>query len=117
MREAKVSSDDDAKLPIDLADSLTDDAFPTADQVTNSARQMYAEELFVSPRMRRYFRMNYYEMGLVSCRRTEKGLRRIDESHPYYEIKYLQNQAVSEMLHRPDLFLKMMRAEEEDPSN
>ena len=113
MREAKVSSDDDAKLPIDLADSLTDDAFPTADQVTNSARQMYAEELFVSPRMRRYFRMNYYEMGLVSCRRTEKGLRRIDESHPYYEIKYLVSQTIRDLARQPELFLKMMKAEEE----
>lgn len=113
MREAKVSSDDDAKLPLDLADSLTDGDFLTAEEVINAARQMYAEELFVSPRMRRYFRMNYYEMGLVSCRRTEKGLRKIDESHPYYEIKYLVNQTIRDLARQPEIFLKMMRAEEE----
>jgi transcription elongation factor SPT6 len=74
---------------------------------------LYAEELFVSPRMRKHFRNSFYQAAEISCRRTDKGLRRIDESHPYYEIKYLQNQAIADMVHQPELFLKMMRAEEE----
>ncbi|KAK0614146.1 SH2 domain-containing protein [Immersiella caudata] len=114
LREGKkVSSDDDSKLPMDLADSLADGDFPTGDQVISAARQMYAEQLFVSPRMRKHFRINYYQMGWVSCRRTEKGLRRIDESHPYYEIKYLVNQTIRDLAVRPEIFLKMMKAEEE----
>ncbi|KAL2262410.1 hypothetical protein VTK26DRAFT_1404 [Humicola hyalothermophila] len=114
LREGKkVSSDDDAKRPIDLADSLVDDDFPTAEQVINAARQMYAEDLFVSPRMRKHFRIQYYSMGCVSCRRTEKGLRKIDEAHPYYEIKYLINHTIRDLAVRPEIFLKMMKAEEE----
>ncbi|KAB5572623.1 SH2 domain-containing protein, partial [Coniochaeta sp. 2T2.1] len=114
MREgAKVTSDDDAKRPDELADSLADGDFLTADSVINAARSMYAEELFVSPRMRKYFRMAFYEMGVVSCRRTEKGLRRIDESHPFYEIKYLVNQTIRDLARQPEIFLKMMKAEEE----
>ncbi|OAA68074.1 transcription elongation factor [Niveomyces insectorum RCEF 264] len=109
----KVSADDDPKLPVDLADSLTDDAFATADGVILAARQLYAEELAVSPRMRKHFRIAYYVNGLVSCRRTEKGLRKIDESHPFYEIKYLIDQTFSDLARRPELFLKMMKAEEE----
>jgi transcription elongation factor SPT6 len=109
----KVSPDDDAKLPIDLADHLADDDFPTADQVINAARQMYAEELFVSPRMRKHFRIQFYAMGSVSCRRTEKGLRKIDESHPYYEIKYLVNHTIRDLALRPEIFLKMMKAEDD----
>lgn len=109
----KVTSDDDAKLPTDLADSLTDGDFLTAETVMNAARQMYAEDLFVSPRMRRYFRMNYYEMGVVSCHRTEHGLRKIDESHPFYEIKYLVNQTIRDLARQPEIFLKMMKAEDE----
>ncbi|KAK5661294.1 hypothetical protein OQA88_11189 [Cercophora sp. LCS_1] len=109
----KVSSDDVAQLPLDLADSLVDGDFPTSDQVISAARQMYAEELFVSPRMRKHFRINYYQMGWVSCRRTEKGLRKIDESHPYYEVKYLVNQTIRDLAARPEIFLKMMKAEEE----
>ncbi|KAI1492531.1 SH2 domain-containing protein [Biscogniauxia mediterranea] len=114
LREGKkVISDDEQTLPIDLADSLTDSDFPTGDQVMYQARQMYAEELFMSPRMRKHFRQNFYLMGEVSCYRTEKGLRRIDDSHPYYEIKYLINQEIRDLARRPELFLKMMKAEEE----
>ncbi|KAG8420870.1 Transcription elongation factor spt6, variant 2 [Metarhizium acridum] len=109
----KITPDDDSQYPMDLADSLIDDNFSTGDQVISAARQMYSEELFASPRMRKYFRSSYYQAAELSCRRTDKGLRKIDESHPYYEIKYLQNQAIADLVHRPELFLKMMRAEEE----
>ncbi|EOO02700.1 putative transcription elongation factor spt6 protein [Phaeoacremonium minimum UCRPA7] len=114
LREGKkVSADDDSRLPIDLADSLTDSDFPTGDSVIGAARQMYAEELFASPKMRKHFRVHYYNMGWISCRRTDKGLRKIDEAHPYYEIKYLINQTIPDLARRPDIFLKMMKAEEE----
>lgn len=109
----KITPDDDAQYPMDLADSLLDDNFSTGDQVINGARQMYAEELFNSPRMRKYFRSSYYQGAELSCKRTEKGLRKIDDSHPYYDVKYIQNQAIADLVHQPELFLKMMRAEEE----
>ncbi|CAK7566313.1 MAG: Transcription elongation factor spt6 [Sporothrix epigloea] len=109
----KVATDDVAKLPVDLADSLTDDVYPTADAVILAARQLYVEELFCSLRIRKHFRVAYYTSGLVSCTRTEKGLRRIDEAHPFYEIKYLINQTISDLARRPEVFLKMMKAEEE----
>ncbi len=109
----KVISDDEQKLPIDLADSLTNSEFPTGDQVLHHARQTYAEELFMSPRMRKHFRIQFYRYGEISCHRTEKGLRRIDESHPFYEIKYIINQTIADLARRPELFLKMMKAEEE----
>ena len=109
----KAIADDEQRLPIDLADSFTDSEFLTGDQVLYQARHMYAEELFNSPRMRKHFRRNFYGMGVVSCYRTDKGLWRIGEWHPYYEIKYLINQTISDLARRPELFLKMMKAEEE----
>ncbi|EPE04984.1 transcription elongation factor spt6 [Ophiostoma piceae UAMH 11346] len=109
----KVSPDDDKKLPIELADDLADNSYSTGDGVILAARQLYAEELFVSPRMRKHFRVAYYTNGLVSCHRTDKGLRRIDETHPFYEIKYLINQTINDLARRPEVFLKMMKAEEE----
>jgi transcription elongation factor SPT6 len=51
--------------------------------------------------------------GAVDCFRTEKGLRRIDEQHPYYEFKYLRDQQLSDIARRPELFLRMLKAEEE----
>ncbi len=114
LRQGKrVTPDDVEQYPMDLADSLIDDSFNTGDQVINAARQMYSEELFASPRMRKYFRSSYYHNAEISCRRTDKGLRKIDDSHPYYEVKYLQNQAIADLVHQPELFLKMMKAEEE----
>jgi transcription elongation factor SPT6 len=78
-----------------------------------AARQYFAEELFMNPRMRKHFRMNYYMMGVVDCRRTEKGLRKIDEQSQYYELKYLQNQTFGDIANKPEMFLKMLKAEEE----
>lgn len=105
--------DDDDKAPEDLADSLTDSDALTAESVISQARLMYSEELFANPRMRKLFRVQFYQTGEISCRRTDKGLRRIDESHPLYEIKYLIKQTIPDLARRPELFLKMMKAEEE----
>ncbi len=109
----KVSADDDEKLPIDLADSLTDGELTTGEKVLEAAREMYSEELFANPKMRKHFRAAYYSNGLVSCHRTDKGLLRIDEAHPFYEVKYLLNQTILDLARRPEVFLKMMKAEED----
>lgn len=115
LREGRKEYAEDAPLsPIDLADSLTSDSeFNTGEQVLQAARQMFAEELFNNPRMRKHFRIGYYMMGVVDCQRTEKGLRKIDEMHPYYELKYLKNQTFGDIANKPEIFLKMLKAEEE----
>lgn len=107
-------TEDPSKRPIDLADELvTEGEFSTGDAVLLAARQMFAEELFVNPRMRKLFRINYYTTGVFSCHRTEKGLRKIDEQHQYYELKYLQNLTIRDIANKPDILLKMLKAEEE----
>ncbi|KAI1006032.1 Transcription elongation factor [Podosphaera aphanis] len=115
LREGRKQYTEDAsESPMDLADSiLVDSEFSTGEQLLLAARQMYAEELFTSPRMRKHFRMSYYMMGVVNCHRTDKGLRKIDEQHPYYELKYLKNQTFSDIANNPEIFLKMLKAEEE----
>jgi len=110
----KQYTEDSSSAPIDFADSLTmDSEFSTGEQVLSAARSMFAEELSVNPYMRKHFRISYYMMGAVSCRRTEKGLKKIDEQHPYYELKYIQNQTIEDIARKPELFLKMLKAEEE----
>ena len=109
----KMLPEDDAKEPEQLADDLVDDDFATGDAVLSAARQIYAEELFANPRMRKFFRVHYYQLGEIDCHRTEKGLRKIDESHPYYDVKYLMRQTMSDLARQPELFLKMMKAEED----
>lgn len=109
----RVVADDPSEHPVDLADNLTDGDFSTADAVINAARQLYAEELFSSPRLRKWMRGHYFMNAVFTCRRTEKGLRRIEESHPFYEIKYITNLHGSDIARKPEVFLKMMKAEEE----
>ena len=109
-------TEDPTERPDDLADNETimdPPDYTTGAQCLKAAKAMFAEEIFLSPKMRKVMRSAYYEDGVIECFRTDKGLRRIDEHHPYYEFKYLRNQQVRDFAHQPDLFLKMIRAEEE----
>ncbi|KAK7746295.1 Transcription elongation factor spt6 [Cytospora paraplurivora] len=109
----RVAADDPSEHPIDLADSLTDGEFSTGDAVISAARQLYAEELFASPRLRSWMREHYIVHAVFNCRRTEKGLRNIEESHPFYEVKYIMNLTAQDIARKPEVYLKMMKAEEE----
>ncbi len=107
-------TDDPTERPDDMADSLLDPPeYSTGAQVLRAAKAMYAEELTMSPRMRKLMRQHYYQNGLFDCFRTEKGMRKIGEDHPYYELKYLRSQDFAAIARRPELFLRMLKAEEE----
>ncbi|KAH9819382.1 hypothetical protein Tdes44962_MAKER05220 [Teratosphaeria destructans] len=106
--------DDEPKLPIELADSLVDGDFKNSEEVLKAAKAMFVEEIVMSPRMRRFMRKVYFTSMCFDVRRTPKGLKAIDEEHPYYEFKYLRNlEARHFLLDRPELFLKMLKAESE----
>lgn len=106
--------EDANERPDDLADSLVDaEDFPTGIQVLNAAKMMYAEELVMSPRMRKFARQLYYSDGVFDCIRTEKGLRQLDRDHPAYEFKYLKAQGLGRLVREPDVFLRMLKAEED----
>lgn len=107
-------TEDQLTQPIDLADTLTSEGeFSTGDQVLLAARQMFAEEMLMNPKMRKHFRKNFFMMGDFSCHRTEKGLRKIDDNHHWYDLKYLKNISIPELAQKPEMLLKMLKAEEE----
>lgn len=109
-------TEDPAERPDDMADSeriLDPPDYSSGAQCLRAAKAMFAEEISLSPKMRKVMRQAYYMNGVIECFRTEKGLRKIDEQHPYYEFKYLRNQQLSDIARQPDLFLRMLRAEEE----
>lgn len=109
----KQYTEDAAERPDDMADKLLDDLYSTSELVTNAAKGMYAEELAMSPRMRKLMRQTFYMDGLFDCFRTEKGLKKIDDEHPYYEFKYLRSQNFGAIARRPELYLRMLKAEDE----
>ncbi|KAI9928030.1 hypothetical protein ASPWEDRAFT_173677 [Aspergillus wentii DTO 134E9] len=106
-------TEDPADRPDEMADGFVDNDFSNSSHVLKAAKTMFAEELVMSPKMRKVIRQAYYMNGAVDCFRTEKGLRRIDEQHPYYEFKYLRNQQLSDIARQPELYLRMLKAEEE----
>ena len=111
---SRVYTEDPTERPDDLADSLLDPPeYDTAAQITRSAKAMYVEELTVSPRMRQFMRKLFYENGVFDCIRTEKGARQITEDHRYYEFKYLRGQDLQAIARKPELFLRMLKAEQE----
>lgn len=107
-------TEDTNDRPEDLADTLiVAPEYSTGQQVLGAAKAMFTEELTLSPRMRKVMRQYYYSAGVFDVYRTEKGLRQIDEEHPYYEFKYLRGQEIRVMAQRPELFLRMLKAEED----
>ncbi|KAK4540159.1 hypothetical protein LTR36_009745 [Oleoguttula mirabilis] len=108
-------TEDTDKRPDDFADTLVQDPeYRTGEDVLSAAKAMFVEEVVMSPRMRRFLRKAYYGKMVFDVRRTEKGLKQIDEEHPYYEFKYLRNWEPKNFLfERPELFLKMLKAERE----
>lgn len=83
------------------------------EQVINVVCQMYVEEFFVSFWMCKFFCKNYYGIGIVNCCCIEKGFRKIDEFYLYYEIKYFVNYSIMDFVDWFEVFLKMMKVEEE----
>lgn len=100
--------------PDDMADTLVQEPeYRTGKEVLASARAMFVEEIATNPRLRKHLRKMYVEYMVFDAVRTDKGLKQIDAEHPFYEFKYLRNQGIRNFFSRPDLFLRMLKAEQE----
>ena len=109
-------TEDPHQRPEDMADSediLDPPAYPTGAQCLKAARTMFAEEIAFSPKMRKVVRQTFFLNGIIDCYRTDKGLRKIDDQHPFYDFKYLRNQQLTDIARKPDRFLRMLNAEDE----
>jgi transcription elongation factor SPT6 len=96
----------------EYADQLAE-APETGTTLLRSGRILFVQDLNMSSRLRRFLRGSFYQNAQIDCIRTDKGARKITEDHPYYEFKYLRRQTFMDLHGRPDLFLKMLKAEHE----
>ncbi|EMD86378.1 hypothetical protein COCC4DRAFT_193668 [Bipolaris maydis ATCC 48331] len=96
----------------ELADQLAE-APETGATLLRSTKLLFVQDLQMCSRLRRYLRGSFYQNAEIDCIRTDKGMRKITEDHPYYEFKYLRRVTFSDLQGRPDLFLKMLKAESE----
>jgi transcription elongation factor SPT6 len=111
---ARTYTEDATERPDALADSLLQPPeFSTSAQVLRVGKQMFVEELVNNPRMRQFMRKTFFQMGVIDCIRTDKGRFEITEDHRYYDFKYLRNLEFSSVARKPELFLRMIKAESE----
>lgn len=100
--------------PDDMADTLVQEPeYRTGKDVLRDARAMFVEEISSNPRIRRHLRKMFVQHMVFDAVRTEKGKKQIDAEHPFYEFKYLRNQGIRNFFTRPDLFLRMLKAEQD----
>ncbi|EPX73751.1 transcription elongation factor Spt6 [Schizosaccharomyces octosporus yFS286] len=99
--------------PQELATSYVSNDLTDHELVLQRARKVFAEEIVHDPYFRKAFRDKLFQTGIVSTIATQKGVRKIDNEHPYYEFKYLKGKPLASFEKSPILFLKMLKAEEE----
>ncbi|PVG00182.1 hypothetical protein CPB86DRAFT_871966 [Serendipita vermifera] len=82
----------------------------TAETMLERARLLIATELGKDPLLRQVVRTMFTNSAEMSCSPTDKGLIKIDETHPYYAFKYLSKKPIRSMT-KSSQFLHVMAAE------
>lgn len=106
--------DDPQIFPHEMSEQFVDESeFMSSESVITAAKRMLAEEIYMSPRLRKCLRPKYFSKGRIHVNVTEMGVRKIDDQHQYYEFKYLRKQQIRHLFDNPGMFLRMLKAEEE----
>lgn len=77
------------------------------------ACELLAMDLATYPRLRQWFRTQFETRARVSIVITNDGKRKIVPGSPFADIKYAINWSLEELRLRPDLYLRMLRAEDQ----
>lgn len=85
-------------LPIDAAGDFLSPQFPNSELALSAARYMLAFEISREPLVRKMMRQMFNLQAVISMRPTERGAKHIDESHPLFQIKYLSNKPVADLM-------------------
>ncbi|KZT70155.1 transcription elongation factor Spt6 [Daedalea quercina L-15889] len=81
-----------------------------AEELLGRARMIIATELGKDPLLRHKIREVFKNDAVVSVLPTERGVAKIDEFHPFFNFKYLNNKPAVDMLHSAQ-FLHILQAE------
>lgn len=100
-------------IPELIANRYVDEDWTTWQKALRAAKTLLVEEIFHEPLFRQAVRINYFRQGTLNVHPTEKGIRRIDDFHPYADFKYLRQWSVLDAPRRPERFLQMLEAERE----
>lgn len=109
------ATDDNTETPEYMIDKLIDDdevLFKDEKTARDAVRRTFAEEIFHNPKVRQEVRSTYKSFALISVALTEKGRIGIDNFSPYADIKYAINRSPQDLVSEPNVFLRMLEAEE-----
>lgn len=95
----------------ELAKEYINQRFPNVEDVLEAARFVVARQLARDPSLRKSVRETFYERAKISVVPTKKGQKEIDETHCCYNMKYLKNKPVRDLI--GDQFLKLCMAEDD----
>lgn len=112
----RIHATDDSHEPPDfLINKLVDDEealFRDQKTAKDAIRRTFADEIFHNPKIRHEVRSTFASFASISVSITEKGRNTIDNYSPYADIKYAINRFPSELVQTPDVFLRMLEAEQ-----
>ncbi|KDR81667.1 hypothetical protein GALMADRAFT_239777 [Galerina marginata CBS 339.88] len=105
---------DDVDLnPVAYAEQFADSdpsKAQTAEELLRRARMILSTELGKDPLLRNHMRKIFREDARITVEPTERGITKIDDSHPYFNFKYLLQKPINDMLDTPQ-FLHILAAE------
>lgn len=96
--------------PDAFADLYVTDEVRSADVALESAKFVCMQEIGHDPMIRRLVRQAFRDKAVVSVRPTELGKAKINQYHPYFEFKYLDDKPLSRLFFRSDQFLRILAA-------
>ncbi|KDR76051.1 hypothetical protein GALMADRAFT_139807 [Galerina marginata CBS 339.88] len=105
---------DDVNLnPVAYAEQFADSDLgkaQTAEELLRRARMILSTELGKDPLLGNHMRKIFREDVQITVEPTERGITKIDDSHPYFNFKYLLQKPINDRLDTPQ-FLHILAAE------
>ncbi|XP_046634499.1 transcription elongation factor SPT6-like [Daphnia pulicaria] len=99
------------KDPCDVALEYAFSKFPNAAEFLKAANYMLAVQIAKEPSVRKFVRESFFERARFDVIPTKEGLKKIDEMHDLYSLKFLKNKPVRDLVN--DQFLRLWVAEQD----
>ncbi|XP_065663621.1 transcription elongation factor SPT6 isoform X2 [Hydra vulgaris] len=101
-----------SQTPLEAAESLICNTFPSAEAVLTGARHMVAMQISRDTLVKQNVRQMFIENAKIYITPTKKGKKEIDNNHPNAPFKYLKSKPLRDL--HGEQFLKMWHAEQEN---
>ncbi|AOA65286.1 Nucleosome remodeling protein [Komagataella phaffii CBS 7435] len=108
--------EDPIESPMDMiADIMSTEkdktTFISSEKAYQAVKQFFSEQLSYEPFIRKTIRTAFQSFGVINIELTERGKLQIEPESPYFDFKYAKNRPISALTATPDLYLRMIQAE------